>query len=385
MDIHEDIQVQCLGFDYGGWESVQIEQSIQVPWVQATLTTTEVGGFENGVAVFDEWNFPPGSLVEIFASGTMVFSGAVYQYIPSADANQHSVTLVCRTIYTHNFAVSSIRTETGQYQDTTTSALVSQWAAAHGAMLIDNTVNKVPIPYFQVKQGATGWQESMRLIQPYGQMLFAEAMGKLVLSDGMPLKFSGTVIQGVNIEAMSAKLQDSQYVEHAVIGQSPSGSDLSAQVQVIGLAFGNVATTRYKKTIDQRASTIMQANARAAWERNRGLADAMQAQITVSGWRDLDGAFWLIDQDTYVHAPWLHIDCTLRISRLVFIQNLQQGTVTQLTLLDPNAVASLGGSIGSMSKPVCASGSMWDLSWDPAADLVNSIASAVTSVTKYFP
>lgn len=381
-DIHEDIAVQCLGVDYTGWESVQIETSMQHMYATATLTTTEVGTIVNGTSVFDEWNFPPGSLVEIFATGTMVFSGLVYQYIPSADAQQHSVTLVCVT-RTYNFTVSSVKSDTGQYQNTTDAAIIAQWAIAHAGVQVNDISTPALVPWFQIKQGATNFSESLRLIGPAGKMLFGDAFGNLILSDGKASRMSGALVQGVNILSMQALLQAVNWETIEVIGQSPNGTDLNAILQPKGIAqsFSSPPNTRYVKVIDQRVSNIMQAQARANWERNRSEGAAMRAEIVCAGWRDLDGAFWVFNQDVYVNAPWLHINCVLRAARVVFTQNLQQGTVTQLTLQDPRTVAG-SGFIGTSGAVPCNSGSVWDLGFDAAEQVINTLASSIGNIGK---
>src|SRR5580765_5723307 len=93
LNIIEYITVAAGGSIYDGWESVQIEWTAKSSEVTAMVTTTEVSPFAEA-PIFDKWNFPPGTEVQIYAGKDIVFWGTVFSYEPKADAESHSVTLV---------------------------------------------------------------------------------------------------------------------------------------------------------------------------------------------------------------------------------------------------------------------------------------------------
>jgi len=102
MRTYEYITVVANGAVHDGWESVQVEWTMKDPEVNCLLTTTEIGPFTEA-PVFDKWNYPPGSVIEVYATpegsgaASLIFWGTVYSYEPKADAESHTVTLVCKT------------------------------------------------------------------------------------------------------------------------------------------------------------------------------------------------------------------------------------------------------------------------------------------------
>ncbi len=69
--------------------------------------------------------------------------------------------------------------------------------------------------------------------------------------------------------------------------------------------------------------------ARANWERNYVFGRATEAEITVVGWRQDDGALWRINQLVSVTCPWLAIDQDLLIAGVAFHLN-EGGRITVL-------------------------------------------------------
>jgi len=365
QSIFEYITVVAGGQVYDGWESVQIEWTFNQPEVNALVTTTEIGPFSEA-PIFDKWNFPPGTEIQIYAGSELAFWGAVYSYEPKADAESHSVALICKT-QTWAWAISSVKSETGQYQDTTDEAFVLELLKASGQNIeLKSITGQGPqlLSWYQIRQGATNFFSSADVLLRNQKILMAHRDGSLVIHDGLPFKMSGAVVQGENILRMSAKLKDTLFETVEVVGQHSLQNALNTGIAPFAVFAADKISPKtpgkFKKVMDQFATTNSMAAKRALWEYRRSAGEGIQATVVVPGWRDAAGALWMANQDVYVYAPWLQIECTLRTARIVMNQDLASGTTTELTLVDPRTV-SAGYEQMTPYETACNNGPMWDV------------------------
>lgn len=356
----ELIQVVANGVKYEGWESCQIIVSMGEAYSYCQLTTTEIGGLKDPIQpLFDIWNFPPGTPITIVASGQVVWSGLVDLYAPIVDEVQHSITVTGRT-WAKDYAESSVKHPTGVFEDMTDIDIVQQIAKGDGGDAGPIAVYAPPdfVPYWSIRQGAFRWQESMRLLQQRGKMLWSSANGNLNITQGAPFKFVEDVglIEGENILKESARLTDQGWSLVHVIGQAPRGtSQVVFEPEGIASAKGGWHG-RYLRIIDQAATTQQLAQIRANWQLNRSIGENLQAVITVPGWRTQinHGQLWEANDDVYVFAPKLKINCILRILKTIMNYDLYNGTTTTLVLVD-------GRAVGSPVSSQCDSGDIWDI------------------------
>lgn len=359
--ITELIQVEADGVPYEGWEEIIVEWGMADPvFVTFQLKTTEIPTDQDkDWDVFSKWNFPPGTNVMVYASGDPFIQGYIHSYNPTMNKDQHSI-VVTGVTYGKDFVDSSVKVDTsmGNYENMTDSQIIQSFAAAAGVSMSDYTT-PIPIPNYQVKQGGTNWQESARILQNTEKtMMSILPSGDLAIVGDAPfyINTDGALIQGENILEMSANLTADQYDVIEVIGQAPEGTDDKQHLQVFGIAqntspFGRAS--RYRRIIDQMASTTIQASRRARWQLLRSYGATTQAIITVAGWRDFIGRFWAANTDVYVNAPVLKIDCMMRVYKIIFRQSIGTGTICTITLVDPTTFG------GEPILGLCKSDSMW--------------------------
>jgi prophage tail gpP-like protein len=337
----ELIQVVADGVPYEGWESVIVDWSMENPYVLAQLTTTEIPNEQGDLSTFGKWNFPPGTVVEIYATGNKFMAGYVDVYAPSYNPDFHSIVLTIATS-AKNFAESSVNHPTGNWENTTDSAVIAEFARLAGVELEDYTQPE-QLPYWQVRPGATYFQETVKMVQSHEKYVMGTMHGPLALNGPAPFYVNpnGMVMQGVNILQAEGRLSAEMFSTIMAIGQAPVGVDKLNDVEPWGIAtLGTLPTSlqkRFKLIIDQRSTTSELLKKRAQWEMWRQLGRT-QAFITVDSWRDSAGAFWSANTDVYVWSPFLQIDCFMRIQRVIFRQDPGgSGTVATLTLIDPKA------------------------------------------------
>lgn len=354
----EKIQVIANGVAYEGWESCTIINAVDEAWATAQLITTEVGGIKDKLnPSFTQWDFPPGTPVQIMANGDLVFTGVVNVYSPTVTEDQHTITVTVTT-YGRYFVDTSVNHPTGFFENMTDTAIVGQFAALAGVPLSIFSQGMI-IPYWQIRYGASNWQEAMRILQQRGKMLWSRAAtGDMVITDGNPfgLVTGGAILEGVNVLRETATLTDQMWSLVFVGGQSSDGVDEKIHLQPMGTAMSSFRMPpRYKRIIDQASTNAQLAQIRANWEMHRSEAGAMQATFTLPGWREngATGKIWEPNWDVYCKAPWLKIDCVLRILKVVLNQDSNLGTTAMITVVDGQGI---GGEISQ-----CNSGSLWDM------------------------
>lgn len=371
----ETIYVVAGNAVYSEWETVVIEHDIRAGHANFLLTTTEVTPIgANSQAAFDKWHFPPGTFVDIYANEDIVITGFVYQYAPAADAEQHSITIYGKTA-SFNYEISSIRAKAGgTYEDTTIMEVIKEWAQAAG-VFVQFYADATPLQHWQIRQGATGYEEGLRLLKPHGLMQFGLMNGSIAVSDGRALGVQGPIVQGENILRMQAKLTDANFDHTLAIGQTNFGTRLKENLQPGAQAQTAYGNRRTKIIVEPALIDMQRALTRAQWEQRRAVDATMQAVVTVPGWhapwgdsylqenvavgarQENMGPLWGVGYDTYLYAPWLKINCVMRCSKIVFKQSQAEGSTTELTLVDQKA------AYGS-TPAICQNGSMWDVPFD---------------------
>ena len=366
------------GATYGEWETVVVEADIAVGYINALLTTSEVTPIgASTTTAFDKWAFPPGTPIEIYANGDLVCNTIVWQYVPTADASSHSITLYCKS-HSLYFDVSSILSETGgTYEDTSVKKLIGEWAQQNGVRTVGVGKDDY-VGLWQIRQGATGFEEAVRMAKQHGQMIFGMMDGSLAISDGTAMGAQGPIVQGENILTMTARLTDMQFENNLTIGQKNIGTDLKEAIQSMGEAGtktpGSALGKRLKTIVEPAQVTNMAAANRSDWERRRSYGATTEAVVKVPGWHapaglnyvqknyvigqtpPSAGPLWMLMADTYLFAPWLKINCTMRAIRVVFKQSLAEGSTTELTLQDPVAF------LGTQGAP-CENGVVYKPGW----------------------
>lgn len=366
----EKVTVVAADAVYDGWETVIIENDVHAAYVNVLLTTTETTPIgANTQAAFDKWNFPPGTPIDIYAGDDLVVSAIVWQYAPSADATQHSITVYARTA-SYRFVSSSVdpRPTGGHYENTTAVQLLQLWAQANGVTGLNFTRAPHDVDVWQLKHGANGFEEALRLLKPRGMMIFGLMNGAIAISDGQAMGVQGPIVQGENILRMSAQLTDDGFADHIITGQKSLGVDLEQHLQPEASLPSKLNNRKLKLITEPAAMDKQLAIHRVDWETRREHGATVQAVITVPGWhspagesyvpsnlppgeRGSMGPLWMLMADTYIFAPWLKIDCIMRCNKVVFKQSLAEGTTTELTFTDPAAYES--------APALCNSGTMW--------------------------
>ena len=335
---------------YGGWKSIAVEAALNEAARNFEIDVSEVGGFQ--VSPFFAWPFPPGTPVTILATGSLLVTGYVNQYSPDGDANNHTVRIAGRG-RGQDYGDCSCDHPTGRFDNMKVEDIARQ-LDKFGVGIETEVDTGKPVPWFQVRQGASPHEEMLRLAKQRRLTLKRRASGEIVFTRGGMGHHAGGLWQGRNIERMGATISDNgRFSEYTVKGQSSHGTTEKHLRPKGKCVDPGVKRYRPKVIIDQADSDEERCADRAKWEAKRAAGFSVSATITTPSFRDGAGLLWEPGFTVFVHAPWLKIEQDMLIERVRFQQDNSGGTQAILSLVDPRAYD--GESAGSQS------GKEWDV------------------------
>ena len=304
----------------------------QTPPEFSCLVTEAVAGHDG---MFSTWNFPPDTPVEIMANDDLLIAGTVTDYEPSADVNDHRV-MIRGTGQQRDFTDCSCQHATGTFENKSVLQIGQELAAPYGIPVeqagSDSSGASEVVGLFQTRRGSTPWFELMRLAPQRGLTIHGTKDGKVQLVGGTDGAHAGGLVQGKNIIRMSARLSSANtFGSYDIIGQPPLGVD-AASMEAWGTALGAGAPGRHTERVDTASTDSGLAAQHAQWWARRSDADSAEATIVTPSWRDDAGALWRVNCQVFVYAPFLKLNQNMMLTRVVFSQDLHQGTIATLTL-----------------------------------------------------
>ena len=345
--IGETITVSAASGMFGGWKAVAVTAALNEAARSFDIEVTETGGIFGDV--FALWPFPPGTPVSVLASGSLLVTGYVDTYAPSGDANAHQVRISGRA-KGQDYADCSCQHPTGRFDNKKIEEIAAE-LDVYGVGVSAEVDTGKPVEWFHIRQGETPHGEMLRLARQRKLTLKGRADGSIVFTKGGVNRHAGGLVQGQNIEKMSATLSSAErFSDYKAIGQSSHGTT-DKHLKPKGEARdGGVSRYRNRIIVDQADTTEEKLKARAQWEAKRAAGFSVKAQITTPSFRDAAGQLWEPGWTVFVAAPWLKIEQDMLVESVTFSQDGQAGTQAALSLVDPRAYdgEATGGSSGEM-------------------------------------
>jgi prophage tail gpP-like protein len=335
---NNQVRLVVQGTEYSGWKSVRITAGIE----------RQARDFE--LQVTDHWpgqtdiprRIQPGDACQVFIGEDLVMTGYVDATPIQYDSQAYSVSVQGRSktadlvdccpvpsdepikpapsswgnskpkaSSARGFAPAPAKSA-WQWRNQKLQTIAAALAAPYDVRVISETDTGLAIPLHQVQVGETVFQSIDRMMRLRQVLSSDNEQGDLVIiSLGSAGRADNAIESGVNILTGSAKLDyKGVYSEYIVKGQRPGtadqyGADVSEQegrvkdseaLTVLGASAqgGNARPQRRRLlTIKQRgAADTGTCYERAQYERSHRLAQAVQVNYTVAGWRQASGALW---------------------------------------------------------------------------------------------
>lgn len=341
----EYVTVAHGGGSAAGWDDIEVTAAIDEAARMFRLTTSERPG---------DFAFPPGTPVQILATGDLMVDGYVNRYHATGDKQQHTVSVAGRG-KGQDFVDCSADHPTSHAKGKTPADFGRE--IDHYGVGINDRIGLKKVPMQHIYQGETCFRCVERYIRQQGATMMGEADGSISITNAsVAPRAGGELVEGRNIMRWSVDLDDgNRHSEYTVKGQGRQGKGDSV-LRIKETRRDSGVKRRRNRTIVAEGDTDQgRARDRAGHEKERCAGNGTKAQVTVQGWRDASAALWTPNTLIFVNAPILmHLQQDMLIERVQFKQSRKGGTLAELSLVDPRAYRGKGkdgkGSAGAWNE-----------------------------------
>lgn len=329
----EIVTVIAGGQRYQGWKKVSVVAAIKEAARSFHISTTEMPG---------QWNFRPGTPVQVLAGGDLLVDGYVNRYQTSGEKQQHDVAIAGRG-KGQDFVDCSARHPTGYAENKTPQQFAQEYD--HYGVGINARIPLEAVPMQQIMQGETCFRCLERHLRPQGAAIMGEADGSISITDAsVAQRAGGALVEGGNILKWALTLDDQdRHQQYTVKGQNRHGTGADALRIKEEDSDSGVQRYRNRIIVNETDTDRGRARSRARNEKNRAAGKSKKSGITVVGWRDSGGALYTPNTIIFVAAPrLLHLNQDMLIERVTFEQDDKAGTTARLEIVDPRAYKGQG-------------------------------------------
>lgn len=333
----ETVTVSIGGSAFSGWSEISISYSVEQAARTAQLTISDFGG---ALAI------KPDMPCTILASGTLILTGYVDHVDPRHDQRQHQVgiSIVSKTI---DLVDPSIDHPTGFLKDKSLKDIATAFDTQGVGVEV---LGDYPIEPRRLVHAGESWFSHMEpLTRSHGAFIYDTPEGKAKIAQKPTGRHGGQLAigDGGNILTASASLKsEGRFNPVKVRGQSSRGQGAGALRLEAMLGDAGVGRIRPKILVHESEATAEKLKKRAEREVQRAAGYSRTAQVTVKGWRDAGGQIWTPHWLVGVADPRIYIDQDMGIQSVTLRQTIAaggEGTVAQLSLVDPRALGGEGG------------------------------------------
>jgi prophage tail gpP-like protein len=346
----DEVSLVIGGQEYTGWNDIRITRSLK-----DCASSFDIAVSERWAGIAGAWQIQPFDRAVVYIDGDVVLTGFVESYMPSFDANDHSVRISGRSL-TCDLVDCMPDVGTGQFSGYKLDAIASTICGYFGIDVRVECDVGDPLPDATIEKTETAFSFLEKLARLRSVLLTDDEEGSLVITQAGINGSASALVQGQNILAAQATLASNQRFQNYVcLSQTPVAKDGSdAQLQIKGTASdpGCPRNRRFAEMAEHPA-TQPQADARAKWRAKHNFGISTKASITVQGWRqasapgDASGALWDTNLLVPVISPFLALDRQLLIGGVEFHLDEKDGRRTVLTVVPQDAYTPEPGDSGS--------------------------------------
>lgn len=329
----EVVTIIAGGMQYSAWEKCSWSAAINEACRSFQVDTTEHPG---------EFAFPPGTPLQLLATGNLVADGYVNHYHSSGAAKTHRVSIAGRS-KAQDLADCSAVHPKGYAKDKTAVEFLRE-LDKYGVG-VNEKIPLPKIPMQQIKQGERCLRCAERYLRSSGATLMGEADGSVSATNAsVATRAGGALVEGVNILEWSVDFNDQERMsEYSVKGQNRHGT--GAENLRIKEQARDSGVKRYRSRIivHEGDTDKRRARERANHEKESCAGKALRASVTTQGWRDGSGQLWTPNTLIFVASPLLmHLVQDMLIEKIDADQDSKNGTTAKLSLVDPRAYRGRG-------------------------------------------
>ena len=342
----EFVTVSAGGSSYSTWEEVTVEAG-----AQHAARSFSIIAAEPHQAMSAAWPLRPGTEVQVLASGTLLVAGYIDTYAPEFGDGYHRAVISGRS-KTKDAVDSSAIHETGEWMMKDLGDVAKDLLKPLNVQVMSKLNDLTKFPVWRLAPGSTVFSELETMARQDMALLVGAADGSLVITRADQFgAHSSALVEGVNIQQASAQLSEiEKHDEVHARGQSNKGSGADAQRLESVSRDSTVERHRPQLIIAEGDTTKDSVQKRAKWQSLRNAGLSVQATVVTPGWRDSGGTVWDPESLVFVESQRLKISQMMAIKRVRFLQNNEQGTISTLELVNPQALGGKSGGGGNSNS-----------------------------------
>lgn len=344
-------ELRCNGQKYTGWTSLTVKRQYGDNAVTAFQFAATESVPAQGSGSATGIRCQPGDAVKVYLAGIKVVDGYVTDRQTAYDANSHDV-VIAGMSKTVDLAAGSMPLKRGSLHGYTFQQATNLALSGTGVSLVVKNTGPTfgkPFNSLNIDPGETRFQFIDKLARMRGLFLTDDADGNLVCNAGNPTGQAGAdLAEGVNILRARATLSDqSAWSTLSMYGQNTDPNADGPPRAVSATATGGPSRAdRQRVCTAEHPCDSEDAKVRLGLEVARSLWPQVECTIVVVGWKRPDGSLWDVLGTVNVKSRKLFPNAsgslTLGVQSVTFSKNNEEGTLTELVLVRPEALTSLG-------------------------------------------
>lgn len=329
------IEVIAAGNVYSNWDRVRVLRSIAAIAHTFEVTAIDtVGEVGKGLRPLK-----PGVSVQIKIDGEQVMNGYVDDRVPDYDGNDFKVTISGRN-KTGDLVDCSAIHKSGEFKKRNLQKIADDLCSAFGIKVVAETAVGASFDRFALNESESVFQALQRAASQRGVFLTSNKDGDLVITKAGTTRVSTRLVLGENIIKVSGRDSWAQrFSEYTVKGQSGATTLSATSTKPVEQTAIDAVIARYRPTIAMSVAEtdLGRLKKYANWQRNIGLGQSQRFNVTVSDWSNDDG-LWTENTIVTLRDPFfLGVDQEFLIESVEYIINDEDGIVTRLSLVPPEA------------------------------------------------
>ncbi len=336
----ELVTLAAGGADYTAFEQIEVTAGFNE--AARAFSLTLAADPDPGTTA---WTFAGGTPVSISSNGDLLVSGYVDRYRPKLSEKNEARIHVAGRSKGQDAIDSSAVHPTGYFQNQT-PLQIAQTLDQFGIGFSSDQV-MTPLPFYQLTPGETVFRCIEKICRQQGLMLAAQPDGSIKLTK-LAAGSQAPLQEGVNCKGLEADHNWAGRHSHVIArGQRPIGNG-AANTQIEETATdGSVGRYRPHVLHIDEDTDPTRAAMRAAWRLKSEAGNALKATIAVQGFHDDNGLLWTPGNSVFLDFDFLDVHQLMGLKRVAYNQAKKHGSVTILTLVDPQALGGQSGQGGS--------------------------------------
>ncbi len=283
----------------------------------------------------------PGDECSIKFAGELFLTGVVNCRNAHYNAVQHNVLLSGKSTAGRISDMSCSMKDIGggQFRNQKWKAIADKVLEKVGGVEMRGSteLSEKPIDDAQVNPSETTFNFLGRLARSRGITLFDDEHGKLIALAEPDSGGGGSLVEGRNIQSATCRIEDTTIFPTTISYGQINGSDTYwGRRAAQGAAHAdNPDVKGYKPylLLGDRRMTTQESVGRLDYENLWIHNENISADIVVYGWQADGGSLWKVGGEVTVDSPMLMLKTKLYIQRVVFTQDNEQGSLSNLHLV----------------------------------------------------